>query len=46
MNKEETIKQLKEILPGAHYTNIVVRFNGQDRVFEADWLLELLTQNA
>lgn len=33
-----TIERLSKILPIAHYTNIVVRIDGQDEVYEADWL--------
>lgn len=43
-NREEIWKDVREELEKlpdlchTHYQNITVRMNGEDRVFEADWL--------
>lgn len=36
--QRETLLQLWNVLPHAHMVNVVVRLNGGDRVFQADWL--------
>ena len=34
----ESIRKLIEIKDVIHYINITVRVNGEDRIFEGDWL--------
>lgn len=34
----ESIRRLIERCKHAHYTNVYLRINGKDELFEADWL--------
>jgi len=36
-----SIDRLIQTAKHAHYVNVVVRINGEDKVFEADWLKHL-----
>lgn len=40
--QRQAMRELFLLLPHAHTIDVVVRVNGQDRHFEADWLFELL----
>jgi hypothetical protein len=42
--QQRDIDELLRILPGAHYVDVVVRIDGQDKHFEADWLYALLRE--
>lgn len=38
----DDVQKLRKFVIGAHYVNLVVRKNGNNTVFEADWLKEVL----
>ncbi len=40
--QRQTIERLRQSLKWSHYTNVVVRKDGQDWIFEADWLRKAL----
>ena len=40
--QKESIERLRKTLEWSHYANVVVRKDGQDIVFEADWLRDAL----
>ena len=43
VRKSEIIEKLRSMnLNQAHYVDIVVRINGEDRRYEGDWLKEFL----
>ena len=38
----ETIQTIKSMINDSHYIDIIVRHNGQDKLFEADFLKKFL----
>ncbi len=41
--QEESLEKLKQACKGAHFINVVVRKNGQDLIFQIDYLPKLLS---
>lgn len=42
--QRKTIEELLKLLPSAHHVDVVVRIDGQDKYFEADWLYAYLRE--
>lgn len=42
--QRQTLKGIRRLLPGAHFVDIKIRINGQDKWFEADFLKDLLSE--
>lgn len=40
----ESLKKVIVLTKQAHYTNVLIRINGRDEVFEADWIKHLVVK--
>ena len=40
--QRQTMRELAELLPHAHETDLLVRINGQDQRYQADWVKDVL----
>ena len=42
--QKETLAKLKKILPGSHFVDLKIRYNGETIYFEADFLKDIIKQ--
>lgn len=42
--QKQSLDELLRVARGMHYANIVVRINGENRVFEADWIKSIVLE--
>jgi hypothetical protein len=42
--QQKTLELIKKYTKGAHFINLNIRYNGEDKIMEADFLREIIKQ--